>query len=204
MKKSLLILLLFPLLLKSQLLLKKKEAGYIWDKEGKKHSGIIKLKLSTSWGTGTSVRVIKGGKKSIKYDEHNMKSFVWGKDSFALIHKFFVPGLVMYESDFAEVVLSGEVNLFVHWRKVRNHSAGIYPNATSITTSDLVKTYVIQKKGSENYFGVFNKTKLEEHFIPMIEDDVMLKEEIQLMDKKNWMDSLEYFIEKYNRKKKGD
>ena len=119
MKIILSLLLSFPILCHAQLLEKKEVPrfeGYYWDLEGTKHNGSIEIKYTKPAGIGTKIKFFVEDNKVEKLDKRDMSSFVIGPDSFALVTNFLVTPLIKYKSDFAKVLDTGAIHLYLHKR----------------------------------------------------------------------------------------
>lgn len=170
-----------------------KMPGHYWDKGGVKHVGKLKPKFHTHMWSGVTVKFYQKKKKVGQLTKFDMSSFVWGKDSFALIHSFHASGTAYYKEDFAKVVRTGKINLYRHWRKVTNSMGPDMPAVGS-----LISVYLVQEKGTKTYHGIYNRKQFEQYFLPLIEDDKELTERILAMKKREWVRSLSAFVREYN------
>ena len=172
-----------------------KRTGHYWDKEGKKHEGEVKPIFKTS---GTAIKFYQNGKKVGKLNKSKMKSFVWGIDSFALIQNFkaSVTALGYYDSDFAQVIMEGDINLYRHWRKVRDP----YSDPNYAPVYYIVYVYVVHKTGK--FYGMYNRSQFKKYFLPLVADDAKLTNKLIEMHKGKWIDGLPYFVAEYNARLK--
>jgi hypothetical protein len=121
--------------------------GHYWDFQGNKHVGNIQVYCSTQMGVGTTIKFLEGGKKKQKLTKEQVKSFVMGKDSFALIQNFSPSNLAYYGADFAKVVKVGAINLYLHTRIVTQSTGSYGAGIGGVSANILTETYVVKKTG---------------------------------------------------------
>ena len=68
-------------------------------------------------------------------------------------------------------------------------------------STKIKKTYVVQKEGSNRYYGIYNSIQFKKYFLPLIADDKALYKTILEMNKSDWIEHLPSFIKAYNKKK---
>lgn len=166
--------------------------GHYWDKEGVKHVGILKPKISSSLGDGTSVKFYQNGQKIGNFGADEMASFVHGRDSFALIEHIMTSSVHEYGEDFAKVVETGSLTLYQHNYKKSHFMFNNLP------VREVKSVYLVKKSGSEHTFVIKNKRTFEDNFLPLIEDDEKLTEHILAINKRDWVASLPRLVIKYN------
>lgn len=98
-------------------------------------------------GVGTTIKFLEGGKKKQKLTKEQVKSFVMGKDSFALIQNFSPSNLAYYGADFAKVVKVGAINLYLHTRIVTQSTGSYGAGIGGVSANILTETYVVKKTG---------------------------------------------------------
>ena len=174
-----------------------KREGHYWDKNGVKRTGELKPVFGTIM-YGTRIKFYQNDEKEGKWGKDVMESFVWGTDSFALIHHFQVASVGSYSSDFAKVLEVGEIVLYKHFRKVRQ-SAGM-PGQMNIPIAYTEYTYVVKAKGEDKYYGIFSKNQFKKYFLPLILKDMELTEKVLEMKKREWLDHIPQFVREFNAK----
>ena len=170
-----------------------KRPGYYWDKEGVKHKGVLKPKFSTVYGKGTTVKFYQNGKKVGHLGTDEMASFIYDRDSFALIQKMQLNIETIYDTDFAKVVESGTLNLYIHWHKERHYGGTNTPLKTVIKPA-----YLIKEEGSSTFKVISHRGNFEAYFLPLIKDDEKLTKYILAMSKSEWLANLPRYISEYN------
>jgi len=117
------------------------ESGYYYTHSGEKFSGFIKWECS-GWSREIGANYIlfksAAGEKKVRLTTNDIKAFVIGKDSFAII-KSIVRGIAKYDKDFARVVSTGSLTLYSHCEETK---AGGY------TSTGIECFYFIRKNDS--------------------------------------------------------
>jgi len=95
------------------------KAGYYFDKDGKKIEGLIKFRRATFSAFGSKASSIlfeeSEDAKPVKLTANDISSFVIGNDSFTIVYNIKVNSVQgEYSKDFAKVVITGPMNLYVH------------------------------------------------------------------------------------------
>lgn len=101
------------------------EQGYYYSHTGEKISGLIKWECSGYLReTGANFILFKPakGEKKVQLTTNDVKAFVIGKDSFAII-KSIARGITKYEKDFARVVSTGSITLYSHCEETQAYSS---------------------------------------------------------------------------------
>ncbi len=209
MKELISLLLFFPFLVHAQLLEKKetpKVEGHYWDLNGNKQIGLFEIDHTKSAGVGTKIKFYADGSdKPEKLNKKHMTSFVMGSDSFALIHNFRVTPIIKYISDFAEVVDTGAIHLYLHKRKAQQSgSTGMNSGFGTAYYSIYLEDYIIRKNNSQEYICISSKKTLEDVFLPMIEDYTELHKSVSLMKPKDAIEQLPALVREYNKYKKAN
>ncbi|MGF1636393.1 MAG: hypothetical protein ACFCUU_04920 [Cyclobacteriaceae bacterium] len=118
--------------------------GYYFKKDGTKVVGLIKFhyggSVFTSKSDGDCSISFKTDNKAkkVKLTTNDICCFVVEKDSFAIIRNFRLNALVTYPQDFAKVIESGRINLYLYYSSVQQGGYG-----GSVTATD----WVIEKNG---------------------------------------------------------
>lgn len=209
MRLIIVLLFIFPNMSWAQLLEKKetpKVEGHYWDLNGNKQTGLFEIDHTKSAGIGTKIKFYtEGSDKPEKLNKKHMTSFVMGSDSFALIHNFRVTPIIKYISDFAEVVDTGAIHLYLHKRKAQQSgSTGMNSGYGTAYYSVYLEDYIIRKNNSQEYICITSKKTLEDVFLRMIEDYTELHELVSLMKPKDAIEQLPAFVRKYNEYKKAN
>ena len=139
-----------------------------------------------------------------KLTKEQVKSFVMGKDSFALIQNFSPSNLAYYGADFAKVVKVGAINLYLHTRRVTQSTGSYGAGIGGVSANILTETYVVKKNGSYSYIAIFSKKSFTYSFLPVIADFPILHTKASAMKPRNGLSSLWSLIREYNDFKKGD
>ncbi len=120
--------------------------GHYYEKDGTKVTGLIKFKYGgnvfTDKSDGDCSIIFKTGKrgKKVKLTTNDICCFVIEKDSFSIIKNFRLNALVSYPQDFAKVLETGKINLYLYYSTVQ--SGGQYGGGSSTVTC-----WVIEKEG---------------------------------------------------------
>lgn len=124
--------------------------GYYYKKDGTKISGFIKFNFGgdifsdkSDGHCSASFKSNKKGKK-VKLTTNDICCFVIGKDSFAIIKNFRLNAFVYYPQDFAKVLESGKINLYLYYSIVQ--TGGQYGGVSTGGVST-VTDWVIEKDG---------------------------------------------------------
>ena len=169
-----------------------KKPGYYWDKKGIKHQGNLELQFSTVYGKGTTVRFYQNGKKQARLGNKEMESFIYGKDSFALVHNIQLNDETIYDTDFAQVLETGTINLYQHWhKKLRYYGASGPPKI-------ILETIYLVKLKANDFIVIQHRGNFEASFLPLIEGDEKLTKYVLGMSKTDWIDNLPSFVLEYN------
>ncbi|MFT5666198.1 MAG: hypothetical protein ACI9DK_000376 [Vicingaceae bacterium] len=172
--------------------------GYYWDFQGNKHEGKLQVYCTTQMGAGTTIKFLETGNKKQKLTKKQVKSFVMGSDSFALIQNFSPSKLAYYSADFAKVVKVGAINLYLHKRRV-TQSTGYYGTGMGTGFANiLTETYVVRKNGRYSYIAIFNKKSFTDSFLPLIADFPVLHAKASAMKPRKRLSSLWSLIREYN------
>lgn len=116
----------------------------------------------------------------------------------ARIHNFKITSTQKITSAMAMVLVEGEINLYKHiYTGTRATFTGTGPGGFS-RAHVVDETYVIHKKETDEYYGMFNNKQIKKYFLPMISDNEELTEEILSIPKYDWLYYLKSIIEKYN------
>jgi hypothetical protein len=167
-----LILVVFMLTLYSQNILATPfEGGYYYTRDGKKTEGLIKFSRATFsvFGSKPCHIMFKENEegKTIKLTVDDISSFVIGKDSFTLVYNIKINSIQgEYVKDFAKVVVSGRVNLFIH---MSSSSDG--------RSSYTIDSYVLSKD-NKKYLGIWDAKKQREEIADFFSDNTAVKTRI--------------------------
>ena len=125
--------------------LEKFEPGHYYDSAGNKVTGLLKFKYGGSAFSSKKdgdcellFRAEKGEKRQ-KFNTREIRSFVIGNDSFAIVKNFDLNAFVYYPQDFAKVIESGKINLYLYYATV--NSGGQFPRTSTVTY------YLVEKDG---------------------------------------------------------
>jgi len=160
-----LILTLIAIIITSQIIFAKPfKDGYCFTKEGKKIEGLIKFRRATFslFGSKRSDILFKKDKDSstTKFTTDDISSFVIGTDSFAIVYNIKINSIQgEYKEDFAKVVISGKMNLFIHM------------SSSSDGKSDYDNDRYILSNDNKNYLGVWNVKGQREEIAALFSDD---------------------------------
>lgn len=101
------------------------KVGYYYKKDGTKVAGMLRfnyggnaLTEKSDGDCSVSYKTDKGGKK-VKLTTNDICCFVIEKDSFAIIKNFRLNAFVSYPQDFAKVIASGKINLYLYYSTVQ-------------------------------------------------------------------------------------
>jgi hypothetical protein len=117
--------------------------GWYYEKDGRKIPGLLNLSYGENMFTDKSVGACKliyrseEGAKKEKYSTRDICCFVIGKDSFSIIKNFQLDLITGYEQDFAQVLQSGKINLYLYYYTAMQSIGGLYT----------VATWLIEKEG---------------------------------------------------------
>jgi hypothetical protein len=163
-----------------------------------KHSGLIEIRHTKATGIGTKIKFYKEEEeKGENLSKKDMASFVIGSDSFALVNDFMATPLVKYKTDFAKVLDTGAINLYVHIRKARQSG-----NSGAAYYAIYLEEYLIRKNASNDYFCIRGKKTLRDIFLPMIENCPELHNSVSSMKPKDAIEQLPALVKEYNEYKK--
>ena len=79
------------------------------------------------------------GEKKKRLTTNDVKSFVIGNDSFAIIKSFSRSGMTQYDKDFARVVVTGSLTLYSHCQETNAGSPGLGSASTGIECFYFIK-----------------------------------------------------------------
>lgn len=169
------------------------KSGHYYKKDGTKISGLIKFNYGGNVFTdksdgdcSISFKSDKKGKKA-KLTTNDICCFVIEKDSFAIIKNFRLNALVTYPQDFAKVLESGKINLYLYYSTVQS-GGGQYGGVVSTVTD-----WVVEKDGKADKL---TKKKFKELIPTYLNDYPELLDKIK-NDQLNYEDS-EKIIKMYN------
>ena len=187
--KPILILLAITICCQSILASSFKE-GYYFTKEGKKIEGLIKFNRATFSVFGSKPSSISfeenENAKAIKLRADDISSFVIGNDSFTVAYNIKINSIQgEYAKDFAKVVVSGRMNLFVHM------------SSSSDGRTDYDNDSYVFSKDNKNFLGVWNVKKQREKIAELFSDNAEIKARIlnKEFDKK-----IPELVKEYNSK----
>jgi len=169
-------------------------SGHYWTKSGEKVAGEFKISYKTNLIGGSIIKHYINGGKEGRVDLDSLQSLVINTDSFIVGHNFTVDGWATYSQDLLEVFQVGEINLYMHIRKVK-HSTG--PNTIPIGT--LNHSFVISSDNGKSFYGIATKKQFEYYFLPLIAKNESLTKRILLMKKREWLDALTSLVKEFNR-----
>lgn len=136
------VLLLFVFLASVTRLMAQFKEGYYYTKEGKKIEGLLRFNYGGSLFTdksdgdcSLSFKENKSAKKK-KFTTNDICCFVIEKDSFAIIKNFRLSAVVYYPQDFAQVIESGKIKLYMYFSVIKEQ----YGTST-------ITQWVIEKDG---------------------------------------------------------
>ncbi len=139
--------------------------GYYFKSDGTRVPGLIRFNYGghvfTDKSDGDCSITFKAKKrdKKVNLTTRDICCFVIEKDSFAIIKNFRLNALSSYPQDFAKVLETGKINLYLYYSKVQ--SGGKYPVLLTVTD------WVIEKNGKADKL---TKKKFKE-LIPMYLQD---------------------------------
>ena len=189
-KGSLLLLLLIPHLLISQ----GRRTGYYYNSDQEKIEGEIKLKGNYLGGGSKLVMYLPNGQKQ-KLSPEEIKSFVMGTDSFAVVKGFSAGGASYFDADYALVLDTGKINLYEHESKVIR-SRNDFMGGTNASFEQRT-VLVINERGSKRYYGMYNRSQVEKYLLPLIKD-AELRSKIEALKNRELHYELSFLIRQYN------
>ena len=205
MKIVLSLLLCFPLLCHAQVFEKKEVPrfeGYYWDLKGKKHTGLIEVNYTRPSRIGTKIKFYVGDNKVERLNKKDMSSFIIAPDSFALVTNFLVTPLIKYNSDFAKVLDTGAIHLYLHKRRAQQTGGGPTGSSGRTHYAIFLEEYLIREKGSSYYSCIRSKKTLQDIFLPIIADYSELYKSVITMKPKDAIELLPKFVKEYNQYKR--
>lgn len=119
--------------------------GYYYDKDGAKVSGLLKFSYGgnafTDKSDGDCSLLFKTNNraKKVKLTTNDICCFVIEKDSFSIIKNFRLNAIVTYPQDFAKVLDTGKINLYVYYSTV--DAVGPYGGVSTVAD------WVVEKDG---------------------------------------------------------
>ncbi|MBL4708397.1 MAG: hypothetical protein JKY48_08180 [Flavobacteriales bacterium] len=116
----------------------------------------------------------------------------------ARIYDFNVSKFKHYSSEMAIIVDTGAINLYSHNRP--QSKINMVNSISTIPINYDIVVYVVQKKGTSDYYGIYNIKQFKKYFLPMIKDQEKLIEEILSIRKIDWLKNLAFFVSEYNSK----
>jgi hypothetical protein len=166
--------------------------GYFITADEKKVKGTIKFKL-TEYGYMTTSESIpgqikfrpEGEKKAILLSASEIRGFVAGKDSFAIIRNFRISESRYFKRDFARVAQLGRINLYIHYSQLPSGRFGV----------SIKQVYVLVKE-KEEISCIYNRYQRTE-FSKLIADWPELVTQIE--KDRDWFEKIPDLVEKYNR-----
>ena len=166
--------------------------GHYYKKDGTKISGLIKFNYGgnafTEKSDGDCSISFKPDKKGNKVNltTNDICCFVIEKDSFAIIRNFRLNAFVTYPQDFAKVIESGKINLYLYYSTVQSRSGQFVVVST-------VTDWVVEKDGKADKL---TKKKFKELIPTYLNDYPELLDKIN-NDQLNYEDS-EKIVKMYN------
>lgn len=162
--------------------------GHYYDGNGKKIEGLIKFSRASFSVFGSKPSSIKfkpnSDSKALKLTPDDISSFVVGSDSFAIVQNIKINSISgEYVKDFAQVIESGSISLFVH-KSTSGNGQMVFDN----------DRYVISK-GSK-FIGIWNYKKQKDEIAKFFEDRQDLKDKILSMDES---ESIQKLVKEYNQ-----
>jgi hypothetical protein len=164
--------------------------GYYYTKDGKKIEGFIKFRRATFslFGSKPSEIIFKGNKDSsaTKFTADDISSFVIGSDSFSIVYNIKINSIQgEYKKDFAKVIVSGRMNLFIHM------------SSSSDGKSDYDNDRYVLSKDNKNYLGIWNSKKQREEIASLFSADADIKARIL---NKDFDKDIPGLVKEYNSK----
>jgi hypothetical protein len=149
--------------------------GYYYTQDGEKVEGYIKFKRASFgvFGSRPSLIKFKSAKKSkaVKLRANQIKAFVVESDSFCVVQNIKINVIQgEYEQDFAKVLISGPMNLYLH-----------YSSSSDGQRSYANDRFVLSVDGSGKYFGLWNIKRQREDLAPLFDEMPTLAQ--QILDK---------------------
>lgn len=174
------------------LLAQQYKTGYFITADEKKVKGTIKYK-STEYGFMTTAESVPGQikfkpdgeKKAIKLSANEIRGFVAGKDSFAIIRNIRISESQYFKRDFARVTKLGRINLYVHYSQLPSGRFGVS-----------VKQVFVLVKEKEEVSCIYNRYQKAE-FSKLIADWPKLVDQIE--KDWNWMEKIPDLVAQYNQ-----
>ncbi len=147
------------------------KAGYYFDKDGKKIEGLIKFRRATfsAFGSKPSSILFEESEdaKTIKLTANDISSFVVGNDSFTIVYNIKVNSAEgEYSKDFAKVVITGPVNLYIHM------------SSSFDGRNDYDDDCYVFSKDNKTYLGIWNAKKQRQELADFFSDNADLKARI--------------------------
>ncbi len=147
------------------------EPGYYYTPSGEKVSGLIKYARSSYTAhnaTPGSLRFKSTERSKIqKIEVDDAKAFVLGKDSFATVRNFRISNFdVWFKKDFALVLESGPLTLFLHKSISKEGTRFTYIN----------DRYILLKEGK--HFGLWSVNKQRHDLVAFLSDNEALCQKI--------------------------
>jgi hypothetical protein len=166
------------------------QPGCYYTHTGTKVEGLLKLDCSNfDYNIGSNSILFKANQDDKK--KHltvvDVKAFVIGKDSFAIIKSFSVSSERYCARDFAKVIETGTLNLYLHGHVVKSS------NGMTTVTTGTEYFYFIEKDGAV-YRMKGGEFKKRANFIFGEDKELMVK----IDDKKLLFSNLEQIVEEYN------
>ena len=147
------------------------QKGYFYSNDGKRTDGLIKFHRATFSVFGSKKSHIEFKESedspSKKLTADNISAFVIGNDSFTIVYNIKINSISgKYVRDFAKVVATGKVNLYLHMSSSSDGRNG-YDN----------DRYVLSKDG-KTFLGIWNPKDQREEIAEFFSDNTEIKTRI--------------------------
>jgi len=162
--------------------------GRYYTHDGQKVEGLVEHVYQARFGKTPDNYIMfrpeKGAKKT-KLTTKDIQSFAIGKDSFVVIKNFELNSMAKYNEDFARVIKSGKINLYLFY-------------TTKGTDPTPVRVYLAEKNGK--IVTMHHKDDLEQNLNTFFGDDKEFARKIQGNKLKG--NEIEKIVEEYNTRNK--
>jgi len=167
--------------------------GYYYTNEDIKVKGLIRFRRATlSIFDNTQSNILfkeNDDSKSIKLTTNDISSFVIGTDSFAVVYDIKINSIEgEYEKDFAEVIVTGKMNLYVHL-------SASYDGRSSYDND----RYVLSKD-NKSYIGIWDFKKQRNEIAELFSDNADIKAKILTITSKEFYKHFPELVKEYNSK----
>ena len=147
------------------------QKGYYYSNDGKRTDGLIKFHRATFSVFGSKKSRIEfeetADSPSKKLTAEDISAFVIGNDSFAIVYNIKINSISgSYKRDFAKVIATGKVNLFLHMSSSADGRSS-YDN----------DRYVLSKDGKQ-FLGIWNPKDQREEIAEFFSDNAGIKTRI--------------------------